>query len=466
MGRSRTRRPAPVPLSGLPDELRTTLQPLLGDAVNDLEAALATPSPTSLRLNPAKPFAPSGTPVPWCSTGLYLDERPAFTFDPLLHAGCYYVQEASSMLLEPALRATGLLGDDIRALDLSAAPGGKSTHLRSLLTPASLLVANEVDRRRAQVLQENLWKWGGPNTVVLNDTPERLAATGISFDLVVLDAPCSGEGMFRKDPFARAQWTPGLVRQCATVQRTILPHAWDLLAPGGFLVYSTCTWEPTENEGQLVPLLEQGAEPVDPHFDAAWGVERTEVDGVISHRCYPHKVRGEGFFIAVLRKPGERSGHRLRSDGTTGLPNGIRADRPQQVVVREDVEHVVDATWGPVVEHLCRSTRVLSPGTPLWQLNGDRKDPHPALALSTLLDRTAFISVELDEAQAIAYLRGEALPARDVRGTGLVLHRGHALGWVSGAGNRWNNNWPAPWRIRAQHPQAVRVSWSMTPAHR
>jgi 16S rRNA C967 or C1407 C5-methylase (RsmB/RsmF family) len=244
----------------LPAELRTTLADLIGDEVAQLENALRMAPPTSIRIDPLKGFDPGGASVPWCSTGRYLEERPAFTFDPLFHAGTYYVQEASSMFLEQALLAAGLLKDDILAIDLCAAPGGKSTHLRSLLTPGSLLVANEIDRQRLPALQENLWKWGGPNVVITGSPTRDLNALPDHFDLILVDAPCSGEGMFRKDPFAREQWTPDLVQQCAAMQQSIVHDAWHALAPGGVLIYSTCTWEPAENELQLVPLLEQGAD--------------------------------------------------------------------------------------------------------------------------------------------------------------------------------------------------------------
>jgi 16S rRNA C967 or C1407 C5-methylase (RsmB/RsmF family)/NOL1/NOP2/fmu family ribosome biogenesis protein len=462
MSRPKAWRPArnTTPTTGLPDELRTTLAPLLGEDVDALERSLTGLSPVSIRVNPFKPFRPEAERVPWCATGHYLPERPAFTFDPLLHAGAYYVQEASSMLLEPVLKASGMLQNDLIALDLCAAPGGKSTHLRSLLTPGSLLVANEIDRRRAGILQENLWKWGLPNVLVSNSDPSDLDRVEGLFDLIVLDAPCSGEGMFRKDPFAREQWSTELVRQCTITQRGILEHAWNALAPGGTLVYSTCTWEPSENEEQLASLVALGATAIDPAFDPAWGAVRVEANGIIGHRCYPHRVKGEGFFVAALRKPGTWAERAIRSHGNSAPLHGVRTEVEQHSIVHQEITCSIDARWAGPVHQLLGGLHVLTPGTPVSYLKGDRQRPHPALATSLLLDRDAFPSVEVNEQQAIAYLRGETLPAKEATGEALVTYAGIPLGWVHGAGNRWNNAWPDAWRIRTQQPRSGRVSWS------
>lgn len=194
------------------------LREQVGEDILGLADALRTAAPTSIRVNELKWKGPGSDRVPWCSTGHHLDQRPAFTFDPLLHGGCYYVQEASSMLLEQAVRAAGVADQRILALDLCAAPGGKSTHLRSLLHPDSLLVANEVDRKRQPILVENLWKWGASNTVITGSAPSCLTQLPERFDLILVDAPCSGEGMFRKDAFAREQWDARLVQRCAAIQ--------------------------------------------------------------------------------------------------------------------------------------------------------------------------------------------------------------------------------------------------------
>lgn len=446
----------------LPPALEDLLFGELGQDRPEFMAAINAPSPVSIRVNPRKPFAAELEPVPWCGTGRYLNERPAFTFDPLLHAGAYYVQEASSMLLEVALRSSGLLGSDVLALDLCAAPGGKSTHLRSLLTPGSVLIANEVDGHRRSILQENLWKWGQANVVVAGSPSQRLHQLQERFDLILLDAPCSGEGMFRKDPHAHAQWNTGLVQQCATVQQSLVEDAWTALAPGGVIIYSTCTWEPSENEARIEQLIALGAEVIPLEPPAGSGVVSTGAP-VHGFRCYPHRVKGEGFFIACVRKPGqlERSAPAMNTIAPE-VPIGtwLTSDRPQHLTQLGEVQYAVDARWAGVLRELGQALYLPAPGIPVAFLKGGTWRPHAALALNELLRPDAFERVDVDEADAVRYLRGEALHVAAAHGTALLTHRGLGLGWLQGAGRRWNNQWPTAWRIRSAAPSASRVSWT------
>lgn len=460
----RTKPGTAPPRTGLPEELALRLRTDHGVDTTALDLALAASSPVSFRTNPLKPSPACGTPVPWCGVGHVLPDRPAFTFDPFLHAGAYYVQEASSMLLEEAFRVCGLTDRTVLALDLCAAPGGKSTHLRSLLTPASLLVANEVDGQRRSVLQENLWKWGHGNVVVTAGNNSHFHRLPGTFDVVVLDAPCSGEGMFRKDPHALTQWSPGLVQQCARVQRDLVDVAWRSLRPGGVLFYSTCTWEECENEDHVRHLLEQGAESILPTA-APLGVVTSGAPG-LGWRCYPHLIQGEGFYLSALRKPGPWTPHdasiparRSSSPWSEHLvdPNGSHLTEHKTIL------HAVDVRWQRSLDALMAAVPVVSPGIPIAQPKGPVLHPHPALALSLLLRQDAFPELDLDEPSAIRYLKGEALPALDARGTTRVVHRGLGLGWMQGAGRRWNNQWPSAWRIRAAHPSVTRVSWSSIP---
>lgn len=436
---------------------------LLGPEASELDAALAQPSPISIRLNAAKWSFPSNDPVPWCSTGQYLAERPAFTFDPLFHAGCYYVQEPASMLLEQAFLASGLSGKDLVALDLCAAPGGKTTHLRALLSPDSLLVANEIDRKRQLVLQENLWKWGAANTMICGSDPRDLDRLPAFFDLIMVDAPCSGEGMFRKDAFARTQWSPALVQRCCGMQSTILQHAWQALKPGGTLIYSTCTWETAENEDQVGVLIEMGAVPITIPVDPAWGIRSGERG--LGLRCYPHKVRGEGFFLAAVRKPGtsvEEAPEVLATDDSSQpeLGTWLNADRPWQLLEYDKLQFAIDGRHARSIRSVLNALRVLSPGVPLAEKKGEEWRPHAALALANDRSTTAFPEIALTYDEALAYLHGTALPAKDAHGTALATYNGHGLGWLRGAGNRWNNWLPTSWRIRAQRPMAPNVPWA------
>lgn len=444
--RSRQQGPPETPLE-LPPNVRETL----GAESDQLLAALALPPPVSIRLNPLKFVSLPGDTVPWCEHGRYLESRPIFTLDPLLHAGAYYVQEASSMLLEQAFRSCSALPSDAVVLDLCAAPGGKSTHLAALLPKHALLICNEPVRTRQPSLTENLWKWGRPNVVITGAAPEAFQPMGTFCDLVLVDAPCSGEGMFRKDPYARAQWGPHLVETCATRQQGILDAAWEALRPGGYLIYSTCTWEACENEEQVERMYQRGAEGVEIPVDPAWGVEATG-RGL---RCYPHRLRGEGFFMAVMRKPvsaREIDPPALRISGTAGedLPWSSWVKDPTDFSSREveGVQYAVDLRWSGLISALANTLHVLAPGIPVAQRKGEAWIPHAALALNGLLDPPAFPVIDMDRTEVLRYLHGEALPAPDASGIALVRYQGLGMGWVNGAGKRWNNKWPAPWRIR------------------
>ena len=312
------------------------------------------------------------------------------------------------MLLEQAIISADLVDRPLHALDLCAAPGGKSTHMLSLLDPGSVVVSNEAVRSRQAALIENLWKWGAPNSVITGSGAEAFASLGPMFDLVLIDAPCSGEGMFRKDHFARAQWNRELVRRGAIPQSAVIDHARQALAPGGTLIYGTCTWERAENEDQVRRLIEDHeAEPITIQIEAHWGVLRTD----LGLRCYPHKVKGEGFFIAAVRKPGVAS---------------LRAP----IAVAEVVDRLSTAVH--VLHHIPE------------RMEGSAPD----LASVLRNDGPGIEKLEVDHEAALSYLRGEALPAKGASGYRAVTCQGFAIGLVKGAGNRWNNLHPKPWRIR------------------
>lgn len=437
----------------------------LSTEVDGLDAALRSDPPVSIRINPRKwRYGPLADPVPWCENGRYLAQRPAFTFDPLLHAGAYYVQEAASMLVEQAVRASGLIGERIIALDLCAAPGGKSTHLRDLLHPDALLVCNEVNGERRSVLKENLWKWGAANVMITGTAPERFGRLTDLFDLVMVDAPCSGEGMVRKDPHALQQWSPSLVEQCATVQRDVLKHAWNCLRPGGFLIYSTCTWELGENEARLREVVDEGGIVIPIPAGGAHGALATDHLGIDALRCYPHRLRGEGFVLALVRKAGTREAVNAQPVATprdlvTEL-GWLRATRNWMAIEQGDELYAIDGSWARTVDALQRSITVVSPGIPLAERKAGNWRPHAALALAQDLDMERQPTVDLDLDRAIELLRGQSIGAKDASGIALATYRGIPLSWLQGAGNRWNNRWPSHWRIRSARPSAPPVSWS------
>ncbi|MDD4778882.1 MAG: RsmB/NOP family class I SAM-dependent RNA methyltransferase [Fermentimonas sp.] len=291
----------------LPSDFISSLRPILGEYIELFLSALNEDSHVSIRVNPFKrhrnpmKFSSTAEPVPWSECGYFLKERPAFTFDPMLHSGYYYVQEASSMFIGHVVKQ--LYEHPVTCLDLCAAPGGKSLALLSALHKRSLLVSNETVRQRANVLSEILTKFGNPEVVITNNIPKDFTAFSHFFDLILVDAPCSGEGMFRKDEIAIQEWSADNVKTCAARQKNILSDIWPSLKTGGILIYSTCTYNTSENEeNALWAANELGAEFIEIEIDPAWGISPSVTQGVIAYRFFPHKTKGEGLFVTILRK--------------------------------------------------------------------------------------------------------------------------------------------------------------------
>lgn len=469
----------------LPETFVKNIRTLLGEkeCVRLCDAISQTAPPVSIRLNPMKRMGDSSlfvphssfTEVPWATDAFYLDERPAFTFDPLLHAGCYYVQEASSMFLEQALRQCLPEGRPVTALDLCAAPGGKSTLLRSLMPAGSLLVANEVVRSRAQVLAENLTKWGHPDVVVTNSDPADFTPMENCFDLILADVPCSGEGMFRKDEGAVNEWSPENVEICWKRQRRIVSDIWPCLKPGGLLIYSTCTYNIKEDEENVRWMRDEwGAEVLSLDISDEWGVTGNLLAGESFpvYRFFPHRTRGEGFFLAVLRKSVEEEYTPSRLSFVKAKERrGKSKDKAQPLfgkarlaeiggwlkeadaytlLPEETAVSAFPTVWLPVLEDLKKKVRVMQAGVALAEIKGKDCVPLHALAMSVLLRADAFPRQEVDEQQAIAYLRKEAIALPDAapRGVVLLTYRDVPLGFVKNIGSRANNLYPQEWRIR------------------
>jgi 16S rRNA C967 or C1407 C5-methylase (RsmB/RsmF family) len=361
--------------------------------------------PVSIRVNPRKMEdgrwkIDDGTPVPWCRNGYYLKKRPNFTMDPLLHAGCYYVQEAASMFLDEVLRQYSplLLEGSGEALDMCAAPGGKSTLLRSVLPEDCVLYSNEPIRNRANILLENVTKWGYKNHIVTNNYPKDYRKSKLRFDFILCDVPCSGEGMFRKDEATIREWSPQNVEKCWQLQREIVDDAWACLHPGGLLIYSTCTFNTKENEENIRYFLEQydDMEVVPIDIKPEWNITGSLLEGFHEavYRFIPGITRSEGLFMCVLKKKGSLS------------PRPLQRERELKKVLE-----------------------------PPFLLEGDGE------------------RLNLPYQQAIAYLRGEALvlPEQTPRGMVEVSFMGHPLGQMKNIGTRANNLYPKEWRIRTTH---------------
>jgi 16S rRNA C967 or C1407 C5-methylase (RsmB/RsmF family)/NOL1/NOP2/fmu family ribosome biogenesis protein len=444
----------------LPQDFIARLRSQLPEQHAELLAAFSLPAPVSLRANPAKVLRLAcADPVPWADHACYLPERPRFTLDPWLHAGAYYVQEASSMLAGLALRQ--LAPAARRALDLCAAPGGKSTQLASLLPPSSLLVANEVIASRAAILAENLAKWGAGNALITQSDPRDFARLPGFFDLILADAPCSGEGLFRKDPGAAGEWSAEGAALCASRQRRILSDIWPALAPGGLLVYSTCTFNPEENEANLAWLMrETGALPERLRLDPAWGIEELEQGGAFGYACYPQRVRGEGFFLAALRKPGERAEGPERRQQVS-WPEASRAERAQlapwlaeadawRYLRQGDAIRLLHAGAAEAALAAAKGLKVLQAGIEAAELTRKELKPLHPLALSGALAPGRREGSELDIEDALRYLRREDIRLEGEKGWQLLSFRGLPLGWAKQLGPRVNNYYPPEWRIRQQ----------------
>jgi 16S rRNA C967 or C1407 C5-methylase (RsmB/RsmF family)/NOL1/NOP2/fmu family ribosome biogenesis protein len=432
------------------------MRQMLGVDFPAFQHSLAEPAPVSIRLNPLKDFSLSGRPVPWAAHGLYLDARPVFTLDPAFHAGAYYVQEASSMFLEHLIRQLNLHQKPIRVLDAAAAPGGKSTLLVSVLHPESLLVANEVIRSRVPLLQENLTRWGHPNTIITSNDPQHFSALEGFFDVVVLDAPCSGEGLFRKDPEAQRQWSPEHVQHCARRQQRIVHHLWPALKPGGIFIYSTCTYNTLENEEIIRALVEHHrAEALAVALPPEWNIVHNN-NPLPTYRFYPHRVQGEGFCVAVLQKPQGKTSMNVK---TTAHPERLPRGREfasylqapfEMSYLRFKAQAVAfPASLSQVAAWLVQKLNVINLGTALAKEGKSKAVPQHALAMSVYLNQPAFQSINLNYQQAIAYLRKE--PVTEIfsqKGFCLVKFNHLPLGWINVLPGRVNNLYPSEWRIR------------------
>lgn len=404
--------------------------------------------------------------VPWNEDGYFLKERPSFTLDPLFHAGCYYVQEASSMFISHILKTIQAPKDGI-FLDLAAAPGGKSTLLSSHLGNNGFLVANEVIKSRANILKENTIKWGIGNTLVTQNDPEHFGELAGFFDLVLVDAPCSGEGMFRKDPDAMSEWSPEHVTLCTARQERIMDQAGSFVKGGGYLIYSTCTFNEKENEDMVRFIIsEYDYEPVRIPLDPTWGIVETdvEIDGnsYFGYRFLPHRVEGEGLFISVLKRPDDALIHEPKRTKDFKHPYLKPVGKQEAEKLMQQLElpeyscfynlqdsyFWVNKDFQQHFEYLCRFLNIRYFGVELGKINNRQFIPNHELAVS-ILPKSGFLTVDLDLKNALDFLRKEDISLDNLpEGWVLVTYKNMPLGWLKNLGNRTNNYYPKEWRIR------------------
>lgn len=454
----------------LPEKFVSRMQSELGyDEAMALCQSLSTEPSTAVRMNPYKRTTPKWDgvkPVAWSQYGFLLEQRPSFTLDAAFHAGAYYVQEASSqfagyIMLNALGGAEAATGKYI--LDVCAAPGGKSTHYASIVGPEGLVVANEINRSRAAVLADNARKWGIGNMVVTCNDSSRLAQMEEWFDAVAVDAPCSGEGMFRKLDEAQEQWSEANVAMCAERQWEILQNAFEALRPGGVLMYSTCTFNRSEDEDILQRAMEEWGDELEElniPTDATWGIVEGQVGVFHTYRFFPHRISGEGMFMAVARKSGDAGGKRRKPKSRRSIVAAVDrrgaeelgrwVQQPEQMSFYAAGEmlygcrkcHFAD------IESLSGVLAVIYSGVAMGQIFKNRLKPDGALAFYVGLCRDAVECRELPEEEALKFLRKQDVAA-DVfaDGVNLVLHEGLPLGFVKRVGARVNNMYPNSLRI-------------------
>ena len=445
----------------LPEQFETYTSRIMGDKLWDAyKKAFDEPQPVSIRVNPYK-YAPQhdissfiDSNVRWCEGGFYLKERPSFTADPLFHAGTYYVQEASSMFLDRVIRS--FVKESVVMLDLCAAPGGKSTLARTAIPEGSLLMCNEPMKQRANILSENIKKFGSPQVIVTNNFPADYRKSGLMFDIILTDVPCSGEGMFRKDEGAISEWSVQNVDNCRKKQREIVEDIWHCLKPGGILIYSTCTFNLGEDEDNVKWIADElGGEilTVDIHNDEGIAGCLSPDFDIPVYRFIPGVTRGEGMFMAAIRKTdGEvmknkkRKGKGIKS---IKYDNSPLTDAFKYFEAGNKIVAVPDNMCG-IYETACESLHILHAGVCIGERKGKDIIPDQSLALTTALREDAFPRAEVTREDALAYLSRETitLPADTPRGFVLLTYNKIPLGFVKNIGNRVNNLYPAEWKIR------------------
>jgi len=430
------------------------------EELSRLESSLSELPVTSVRVNPAKINDHSySEKVPWCENGYYLNERPVFTLDPQFHGGAYYVQEASSMFLHSVMKQITDNDKKYNVLDICAAPGGKTTLISSILPGGSLLVANEVIKNRAVILKENIVKWGCTNTVITNNEAEDFQKLPHFFDIIVIDAPCSGEGLIRKDKNAIDEWNEENVQMCADRQKKIFEEIWETLMPGGILIYSTCTFNTKENEENLKWLAEnKNVKNVDLEIPDAWNIFITETNGIKGYRFFPHKIKGEGFFISVMQKPeGEIiQAKKLKKYFFHPAPEKIKKEISEwvkqsgskKIILQKEMIGCIENEIYDRVEHVVQNLKPVYSFLPVAEIKGKDLIPAHELAFSVTCNNQAFSVISVEKETALNFLRKDELKIERENGWHLIQFNEINLGWIKKIGNRINNYYPLEWRIR------------------
>lgn len=428
---------------------RVAQDPFLGTSLIE---SLDKEQPTAIRINASKGTTVFGEleKIPWSQNGFYLEERPVFTLDPHFHGGSYYPQEAGSQFIDYILRRLELPESPV-ILDLCAAPGGKSTLIADFLNGKGILLANEVISNRSRILKENLTKWGAQNTFVSNNDPADFEPLKNTFDCILIDAPCSGEGMFRKDPDARNEWSVESVNLCASRQKRIVMDVWDSLKPGGYLIYSTCTFNAQENENNVEWILSQTDSTLVP-MDIPFA-KKGRKD--IGYYALPSELKTEGFYVVVLQKYGEERVQKNKSKKKSALTR-LKPDTWFNQWVTSGSEFIqwnnyvfaIPPFSSELAETLHNQLRIIKLGTEMGEISRKGLIPNEALALDAAILSPEVPDIALNREQALHYLKGETFSLEGKQGFYTVSFEGTKLGWIKHLGNRFNNLYPKEWRIR------------------
>ena len=454
-----------------PSKYLERMERLLGPEFQRFQEALNEKPNVSIRYNPNK-TAPNNLPidveVPWATEAFYLSQRPPFVFDANFHCGSYYVQEASSMMVDYALRKCLDLSQPLRILDLCAAPGGKSSLVSSMLNTDSLLVSNELVGSRARVLKENLDRWGQPNVIVANNRSDAYEGINNFFDAIVLDAPCSGEGMFRKHDLSVEQWSQKKIDELAAIQRQLLNTIAPLVREDGIIFYSTCTYALEEDEDNMLWFLNEHPEFEQVRFDLndQWGISNQIAKEYCPHldqayRMLFHKARGEGFFFTVFRKTSASGKFKKSKKGSTKLKpldNATKVKFSKFLKNPEDFElrEIQDEIYALPKKHLedilalDSQLRLIKHGVHLGTNKGKKWIPTHEFALSSIISRNAFPVISVNHDDALRFYKGLNLEIdnKPDQGWALIEHNNNILGWVKVLPNRINNHLPKGWEIR------------------
>ncbi|MBR2859267.1 MAG: rRNA cytosine-C5-methylase [Alistipes sp.] len=452
-------------MKALPIAFTERMRKQLGaEEAESLFAALDSVSPVAVRLNPAKcgeeGVWSNGEAIAWSKNGRKLKERPSFTLDTAFHAGAYYVQEAASQFIDYIISHEELQGK--RVLDMCSAPGGKTTIYSTAVGEEGLVVANEYVRSRANILADNVRKWGMGNVLVTNNAPEHIAQFEGWFDMVAVDAPCSGEGMFRKEEVAREDWSEEAVKMCSARQLSIVREAWQSLRDGGLFIYSTCTFNEDEDEGLLRAFIEETGDVFEPsqsvEIDDAWGIVKGEVGAFQTFRFFPHKTDSEGLFVAIARKAEpttqrtpkarKRVMQEVDKNSRKELAKWLQQPDNYTFAMVADTIYAYPSVQFKAVQALSEGLTAIYSGVAMGQIFKGKLKPDWALSQYVGFERTAVAVEEVDEERALDYLRKRDIAVGDMaEGINLITHKGRALGFAKRVGARCNNLYPNSLKI-------------------